>query len=46
MVIINTWDDYRNIPVTEYLDDHTTWDIYCQNWVPLLPMILVIMMMY
>jgi hypothetical protein len=34
MVVINTWDDYRNIPVTEYLDDHTTWEIYCQNWVP------------
>lgn len=31
MVVINTWDDNRNIPVTEYLDDHTTWVIYCQN---------------
>ena len=34
MMVINTWDDYRNIPVTEHLDDFTAWDIYCQNWVP------------
>jgi hypothetical protein len=34
MVIINTWDDYRNAPATEYLDDNTSWEIYCENWVP------------
>lgn len=34
MVIINTWDDYRNAPSTEYLDDNTDWEIYKENWVP------------
>ena len=31
MVIINTWDDYRNTHVTKYLDDHTACDVYCEN---------------
>ena len=34
MVIINTWDDYKNAPATHYLDDNTKWEIYKENWVP------------
>jgi len=34
MVIINTWDDYRNAPFTEYLDDNTDWETYKEHWVP------------
>jgi len=34
MVIISTWDDYRNGPVTHYLDDNTPWETYKGNWVP------------
>ena len=34
MVIINTWDDHRNGPVTHYLDGNTSWEVYKENWIP------------
>jgi hypothetical protein len=34
LVIINTWDDLNNRPVTEQVDDNLDWETYSQNWDP------------
>lgn len=34
LVIINTWDDLNNRPVTEQIDDNLDWETYSQNWAP------------
>jgi hypothetical protein len=34
IVIINTWDDLRNGPANEEIDDDLDWETYSQNWTP------------
>jgi len=34
MVVVDVWDDQRNIPVSHYMDDTTLWEVYKEHWIP------------